>query len=86
MSDTATDSRIRTGKYRHYSGKYYNVIDVVHHTETRERMVLYRGLYDSPDLEREYGVDPLFVRPYAMFFGNVEVNGVVQPRFTYVGM
>lgn len=57
---------------------------VAHHTETGERMVLYRGLYKSPDLEREYGPDPLFVRPYSMFFEDVEVNGSIIPRFSAV--
>lgn len=75
---------IQTGVYRHYKGKDYQVLGVAHHTETGERMVVYRGLYKSPDLEADYGPDPIFVRPYDMFFEDAVVDGVVVPRFRCV--
>lgn len=63
---------VQTGRYRHYKGGEYDVIGVVRHSETLEVLVLYRPLY---------GEGALWVRPYAMFFGDVEVSGRVQPRF-----
>jgi len=45
---------------------------VVRHSETLEPLVLYRPLYKrSGD----------WVRPYAMFFESVVIDGVLQPRF-----
>ncbi len=75
---------MKVGKYRHYKGNYYQVLGLAHNTETREKMVLYRGLYESPDLREEYGDDPWFVRPFDMFNETVEVDGQIMPRFEYV--
>ena len=33
------------GIYKHFKGDYYLVEDVVYHSETKEKMVLYRALY-----------------------------------------
>jgi hypothetical protein len=63
------------GRYRHYKGGEYTVLGVVRHSETLEPLVLYRPLY---------GHSGDWVRPHAMFFSTVEVNGVVQPRFKAV--
>ncbi len=60
------------GKYRHYKGGEYEVIDVAIHSETHEAMVVYRPLY---------GEGRLWVRPLAMFVENVVVDGVTLPRF-----
>ena len=46
------------GKYRHYKGGDYQVIGTARHSETDERLVVYRCLYDN---------DSLWVRPLAMF-------------------
>jgi len=75
---------MKLGKYRHYKGNMYEVLGVVHHTETRQKMVLYRALYDCPDLKEEYGDDPWFVRPFDMFVEEIEHNGTKLPRFDYV--
>ena len=63
------------GLYRHYKGQQYEVIDVVHHSETREPLVLYRALY---------GAHGLWVRPFSMFFEDVMIEGVEQPRFAFI--
>lgn len=63
---------IALGCYVHYKGLRYEVLGVVRHSETREPLVLYRPLY---------GEGALWVRPYAMFVGTVEIDGVVRPRF-----
>jgi hypothetical protein len=76
---------MKLGKYRHYKGNHYEVLGVACHTETGEKMVLYRALYACPDLVEEYGDDPWFVRPFAMFTENVEIDGKSVPRFEFVG-
>ncbi len=60
------------GRYRHYKGNEYEVLGVVRHSETLAPLVLYRPLYNDSGL---------WVRPYAMFFEEVDVNGVRMPRF-----
>ena len=73
--------KIRTGKYRHYKGNFYEVIGLVTHSETVEKMVLYKALYKS----KEFGDNALWVRPVKMFFEKVIINGKNIPRFKYVG-
>lgn len=48
--------------FRHFKGDLYLVEDFVMHSETQEKMVLYRALY---------GECGLFVRPYSMFIEEV---------------
>ena len=64
------------GRYRHYKGGKYELVGVARHSETLVPMALYRPLY---------GEGTLWVRPYAMFFELVTVDGVVQPRFARLG-
>lgn len=66
---------IQKGIYQHYSGKYYEVIDVARHSETLEDMTIYRALYDQFEL---------WVRPFNMFLEEVEVNGLTTPRFKFI--
>lgn len=73
-------TEISPGKYRHYKGKFYEVIDTAIHSETLERMVVYRALYESPD----FGKDQLWVRPEKMFSEKVIVDGKEVPRFELV--
>ncbi len=60
------------GRYRHYKGGAYEVIGVARHSETHEPLVVYRPLYGAGDL---------WVRPHAMFFGTLEVEGRMVRRF-----
>lgn len=60
------------GKYRHYKGGQYEVLGSARHSETDERLVVYRCLYDHGSL---------WVRPLAMFTETVRVDGREQPRF-----
>lgn len=68
---------IRPGRYRHYKGNFYEVIDIARHSETEEEMVVYRTLY---------GDHSLWVRPLGMFFEEVLVDGRMVPRFELVAM
>ena len=63
------------GRYRHYKGGEYQLIAVARHSETQEPLVVYRPLY---------GEGGWWVRPHAMFFEEVEVDGVRQPRFARI--
>ena len=67
--------KLKPGRYRHYKGKDYQVLDVARHSETGELMVVYRNLYG--DFE-------LWVRPLTMFTEQVEVDGKTSPRFTFI--
>ena len=49
--------------YKHFKGDMYIVEDVVIHSETKEKMVLYRALY---------GNGLRYVRPYDMFLSKVD--------------
>lgn len=68
-------SKVESGRYRHYKGNFYEVIDVARHSETEEEMVVYRKLYDDRSL---------WVRPLAMFLEDVAVDGRSVPRFAWV--
>ncbi|SFR81522.1 Protein of unknown function [Stenotrophomonas maltophilia] len=63
------------GRYRHFKGGEYEVIDIVRSSETLQPMVLYRALY---------GEGGLWVRPYAMFIEQVSGALGPQPRFARI--
>ncbi len=67
---------MKIGLYEHFKGMRYTVVGVAKHSETLEEMVVYRA---------EYGEHGLWVRPRAMFEEEVELDGVMRPRFEYVG-
>lgn len=49
--------------YRHFKGDYYFVVGFAIHSETREKLVLYRALYGNGEL---------YARPYDMFASKVD--------------
>ena len=51
------------GIYRHFKGNFYLVEDIAYHSETQEKMVIYRALY---------GNNKLWCRPYNMFLEKVD--------------
>ena len=75
MSDLPPLPAIPLGRYRHYKGGEYEVVGVVRHSETLEPLVLYRPLYNDSGL---------WVRPFAMFVEEIEVDHQRKPRFAPV--
>ena len=51
------------GIYKHFKGKYFIVEDIAFDSETKEKMVVYRRLYDDKSL---------WVRPLDMFLSEVD--------------
>ena len=68
---------IEPGKYKHYKGNEYEVIGMALHSESLEKMVVYKPLYETPNISE----GTLWVRPLDMFMETVEVNGKPMPRF-----
>jgi hypothetical protein len=64
------------GLYSHYKGGEYEVLGVARHSETHEPLVVYRPLYNATGW---------WVRPHAMFFEAVEMDGEPRARFEKVG-
>ncbi len=76
MSDLTPLPQAPLGRYRHYKGNEYEVLGVVRHSETLEPLVLYRPLYNDSGL---------WVRPYAMFFEEVDVRHAPSFFFLMLG-
>ena len=57
---------VKIGKvYRHFKGNYYFVEDIAYDSETQERMVVYKPLYDREDCRS------LWIRPEKMFLEQI---------------
>lgn len=65
--------KIRLGKYKHFKGNTYQVTGVAKHSETKEELVIYRGID---------GVT--WVRPVKMFMEQKMVDGKLVDRFTHI--
>ena len=67
---------LEPGIYKHFKGNYYYLYDIATHTETLEKVVVYKALY---------GECKLWVRPLTMWTEMVEHEGKMVQRFTFVG-
>ena len=65
---------MKKGIYRHYKGNLYELLYIANHSETLEKMVVYKALY---------GEGEVWVRPLSMWDEIVEVGGKKVPRFEY---
>jgi len=57
--------------YRHYKGGVYELVIIANHSETQEKMVVYKNVDNGK----------VWVRPFEMFFEKVLVGGTEVPRF-----
>ncbi len=69
-------AKIKLGKYKHFKGGEYEIIAVANHSETLEKLVVYRPLY---------GEGAIWVRPLDMFLDMKEIEGKEVPRFQFMG-
>lgn len=69
------DMSVELGIYKHYKGNLYEVIAVATHSESLEKMVVYKALYQKEG-------ENVWVRPLLMFQETVIVNGQKAPRFS----
>lgn len=67
---------LKKGIYRHYKGNKYELIAIANHSETLEKMVVYKALYGNG----EY-----WVRPLLMWEENIEFEGKIVKRFEFIG-
>ncbi len=57
---------VKIGKvYRHFKGNYYFVENIAFDSETQERMVVYKPLYDRDDKKM------IWIRPEKMFLEEI---------------
>ncbi|MFA4999391.1 MAG: DUF1653 domain-containing protein [Parcubacteria group bacterium] len=66
---------IKPGIYRHYKGHEYRFIGIAKHSETLEELVVYQDIVNTA---------LIWARPKEMFFGDVEKDGKIINRFTWV--
>ena len=66
------------GKYRHYKGNLYEVVNVVRDSEeSQKELVVYKALYDSP----EFGKNQVWVRSKEEFLEEITKDGKSFYRF-----
>ena len=63
---------IRPGRYRHFKGNEYEVIGFARHSETEEKLVLYRNMKNPEEI---------WARPYEMFAETILLDGKEIKRF-----
>jgi hypothetical protein len=76
-SPTARDrvaSLPKPGRYQHFKGGEYELIEIAEHTETGELMAVYRPA----------DADTVWVRPLPMFIEQVALGEEAVPRFRRV--
>ncbi|MBU2562067.1 MAG: DUF1653 domain-containing protein [Nanoarchaeota archaeon] len=65
---------IRKGKYRHFKGGVYEVLDTAVHTETGETLVIYQSLENNK----------VWARPLKNFLEEINKKDYQGPRFTFI--
>lgn len=66
---------LKIGKYQHFKGSYYQVLNIARHSETEEYLVIYHPLKTPNDI---------WARPLSMFNETIERDGVLLKRFSFI--
>ena len=66
---------MKKGIYEHFKGNKYELLEIATHSETLEKMVVYKALY---------GEGGVWVRPLSMWDEMVSHNGETVPRFRLI--
>ena len=62
--------------YKHNkTGNLYLLLHIARETTEAKKVVIYQALY---------GINSIWVRDYNEFFENVEIDGIMKPRFERV--
>lgn len=75
MTEEEMRNNLPIGRYKHFRGNEYEILDIGLHSESFECLVVYRALY---------GDHLLWLRPIEMFFDEVEYKGVTSRRFVLI--
>lgn len=75
---------MKNWKYKHYKWKMYEVFGIALHSETIEKLVVYKCLYETPELDKELWQNPFFVRPFQMFNEDIEFEWKIVKRFKFI--
>ena len=71
-AEEITNEDINIGRYRHFKGGVYDVIGFAKHSETGEKLVIYKSA-ENPD--------DVWARPYDMFAEIIDRDGQKIKRF-----
>lgn len=66
---------IKLGKYQHFKGNYYQVLNIARHSETEESFVVYHPFNDKNDI---------WIRPLTMFNETITREGKTLQRFQFI--
>lgn len=70
-----TPVELKKGKYRHFKGYEYEVLDIAYDSETEQELVVYKALY---------GTGKIWVRPLGEFCDFVYRDNKVRKRFEFI--
>lgn len=68
------ETEIKNGIYRHYKGGIYEVTDIAKHSESLEKLVIYKNVV----------TEDCWARPISMWNETVEQEGIQIPRFQLI--